>query len=241
MAIKDVQGKYYWQALFQQEPIPPGAGLIENGQLIAIDILPHKVRLKKVRWWDLAASGEQGDWLVGGLTAIDKDSGLTYIEDIIRVQVEAAATEAIIKGTAISDGREIPIVIEQEPGASGKILIEHYKRTVLKSWNVRGERPSGPKFVRAQPLFAAIQAGHVRMFRAPWNKEYIEELKMFPEGDYDDQVDVTSGAFSHLWEGKPKGAVWGRGTSSISSTASSNVPLIIPKLGPIKGATFGRS
>ena len=237
MATKEIQGKYYWEALYQQNPLPPGAGLIENGQLVAIDIIPHSARLKKVRWWDLAASGERGDWLVGGLSSIDKDSGLTYIEDIIRVQVEAAAAETIIKGTAVSDGKGIQIVIEQEPGASGKMLIDHYQRIVLKGWSVKGERPSGPKFVRAQPLFAAIQAGHVRILRAPWNKEYIEELKMFPEGDYDDQVDVTSGAFNYLWEGKPKGAVWGR---DISGTLPSGVPLIIPKPGPITGATFGR-
>jgi phage terminase large subunit-like protein len=39
------------------------------------------------------------------------------------------------------------------------------------------------------------------MLRGPWNKELIDELRLFPNGSNDDQVDGLSRAFQVLLEG----------------------------------------
>ncbi|MNY74781.1 hypothetical protein D3C86_2138900 [compost metagenome] len=36
------------------------------------------------------------------------------------------------------------------------------------------------------------------MLRGDWNKDFIEELRNFPNGTHDDQVDAGSDAFNEL-------------------------------------------
>jgi phage terminase large subunit-like protein len=43
-----------------------------------------------------------------------------------------------------------------------------------------------------------VNVGNVMMLRGPWNKPFLDELRMFPNGAHDDQVDALSRAFSEL-------------------------------------------
>jgi predicted phage terminase large subunit-like protein len=36
------------------------------------------------------------------------------------------------------------------------------------------------------------------MLRGAWNAALIDEMRMFPNGSFDDQIDSLSRAFSHL-------------------------------------------
>jgi predicted phage terminase large subunit-like protein len=50
-----------------------------------------------------------------------------------------------------------------------------------------------------------VEAGHVAIVRAPWNRAFLEELRDFPGGTHDDQVDALARAFNTL-ESEPAGA-----------------------------------
>ncbi|HMW81551.1 MAG TPA: hypothetical protein PKC78_14385, partial [Accumulibacter sp.] len=52
----------------------------------------------------------------------------------------------------------------------------------------------------AEPIAAQIEAGNVRMLKAGWNAEFIDELKAFPSGRHDDMVDALSRAYMLLTE-----------------------------------------
>jgi predicted phage terminase large subunit-like protein len=45
---------------------------------------------------------------------------------------------------------------------------------------------------------AQIEAGNFCMREAPWNQVFIDELRSFPQGTKDDQVDALSRAFITL-------------------------------------------
>jgi len=45
-----------------------------------------------------------------------------------------------------------------------------------------------------------VNAGNVLMVCAPWNELLISELRMFPNGPNDDQVDALSDAFNDVSE-----------------------------------------
>ena len=62
---------------------------------------------------------------------------------------------------------------------------------------------SGNKETRAEPFAAQVNHGLVTMVTAPWNAAYREELRSFPYGKFDDQVDASSRAFMTLLETKP--------------------------------------
>lgn len=86
------------------------------------------------RYWDLAATeakvGEDPDYTVGTLYGLDAD-GETWVLDVQRFRESSAEVENRIQQAALSDGPDVEIWMEQEPGASGKALISHYRRNIL--------------------------------------------------------------------------------------------------------------
>jgi predicted phage terminase large subunit-like protein len=69
---------------------------------------------------------------------------------------------------------------------------------MLAGYNVSYERVSGSKETRADPFSAQVNAGNVRVVRGAWNSMFIEELRQFPAGKHDDQVDGGSDSFKVL-------------------------------------------
>lgn len=159
-----------------------------------VDQAPRSRRA--VRYWDLAATQNDGDFTVG--TKMVLDEGIWYIADIVRGQWSPGTVEKMIHQTAMLDGRDVPIRMEQEPGASGKSLIDHYRRNILVGFDFRGERPSGDKVTRAKPMSSAAEAKNVRLVSAQWNRDFLDEAALFPNGNNDDQIDTCSGAMYYL-------------------------------------------
>ncbi len=106
--------------------------------------------------------------------------------------------ERMVKQNAMMDGTTVPIWIEQEPGASGKNTIDHYVRMVLQGYSARGDKVTGKKIQRANPFAAQVQAGNVKLVRGVWNKAFLDEAELFPDGAHDDMIDAASGAFAKL-------------------------------------------
>lgn len=153
-----------------------------------------------VRFWDLAGtepspSNPDPDWTVGCLGAFS--NGVFYIMDVRRIRAKGEKVEKFIKETALEDGPEIPIQMEQEPGSAGKNLIDQYARYVLPGYAFTGQRATGDKVTRAKPFAAAAANGNVKLVRASWNTDFIDELSAFPEARvHDDQVDAVTHAFN---------------------------------------------
>jgi predicted phage terminase large subunit-like protein len=157
---------------------------------------------RAVRFWDLAATEPSStnldpDWTVGTLALFDQ--GICYILDVKRARVKSDKVEKLIAQTAYEDGHTVAIRMEQEPGSSGKALVDQYARYVVPGYDFQGIRSTGDKLTRARPFAAAIVNGNVRLVRASWLTEWLDELSSFPESAmHDDQVDSAVGAFSFL-------------------------------------------
>ena len=157
---------------------------------------------RAMRFWDLAASeptssNPDPDWTVGTLMLFNQ--GIAYILDVRRQRVKNEKVEQLIAQTAQEDGHSVAIRIEQEPGSSGKALIDQYARYVLPGFDFGGIRSTGDKLTRARPFAAAVANGNVRVVRGSWLSDWLDEFSSFPEAcDHDDQVDSAVGAFSYL-------------------------------------------
>lgn len=57
---------------------------------------------------------------------------------------------------------------------------------------------TGSKITRASPVAAQVEAGNLRLLRGRWNLPFLDELRDFPHGNKDDQVDALSRAFMTL-------------------------------------------
>jgi len=160
---------------------------------------PREVR-RRVRYWDMAATapktGTDPDWTAG--CAMSEQDGRYWITDMRHVRQSPLLNEQLVKSCADVDGKAVPIAIEQEPGSASIGLIDHYQRHVLQGFAVRADRVTREKQARAMPMAAAAEAGNVMIVAAAWNKAFLDEIEMFPDGGHDDQVDAASGAFGQL-------------------------------------------
>lgn len=149
------------------------------------------------RFWDLAATSGGGDWTVGALCCVRKDNTF-HIEHVVRIQGNPNQVQNLIRQTADNDGRGVHIRMEQEPGSSGKTVIDHYYRNVLAGYNFSGVPSTGDKVTRATGLASYVAGGYVTYKVGRWNNDLLDEMQLFPVGSHDDQVDATSGAFNYL-------------------------------------------
>lgn len=194
--IKGVLGSYKFNALYQQNPRAREGNIFKMQKIEIVDALPANLR-GQVRRWDLAATKKtSSDYTAGGLMARDM-RGLWYIVHMRRGRLSSGEVEDLITQTAAVDGKATMVLIEQEPGASGRMTVDHYIR-LLAGYNVHADTLRGDKVFRAQAFAAQVEAGNVRMLRGDWNSELLDELAGFPTGAHDDQVDALTGAFNQI-------------------------------------------
>jgi predicted phage terminase large subunit-like protein len=195
LEIKKILGSYQFSALFQQTPTPDEGDFFRRAWLPIHQEAPSKFK-KLIRAWDKAATDKGGDYSAGVLLGMDNDTNF-WILDAIRGQWSSGERERVIVQTAHLDSQigKVDIWIEQEPGSSGK---ESAEATIkrLAGYPVYAEKVTGEKETRARPLASQAEAGNVRVKAGLWNREFIDELCVFPHGEYDDQVDGASLAFN---------------------------------------------
>jgi predicted phage terminase large subunit-like protein len=191
-AIKKDTSSYWFSALYQQNPIPREGGFFKRDWFEIVEAAP--TQHNRVRFWDLAGSdaikqNSNPDYTVG--TLVSKTGGKYYIEDVVRLRGTPAEVERRIKATAILDGPRTRVHIEQEPGSSGAYVITRF-REILDDFVVKPFRPTGPKELYADKLAARAEAAVVKIVRAAWNDDWLNELESFPRGMHDDQVDSAA-------------------------------------------------
>lgn len=188
-----------FEALYQGNPLPPAGGMFKTDKIRIVDASP--VDAIRCRYWDRAATEGKGDWTVGLEMAINPE-GKIYIEDVVRGRWEDDEVLRNMRQNAEIDRQNFPDIItyfEREPGASGKSTAQHTV-VYMAGYAVEWDEPDGNKIARARPFAAQVNAGNVYLVRAPWNRDYLNELSSFRpnSGSKDDQVDASSGAYKKL-------------------------------------------
>ncbi len=190
--IRRTVGEREWAALYQQRPAPLEGALFRPDQLQVIDAEPAGVDW--VRAWDFGATRD-GDPTVGAKLGLR--DGRPIIADIVRLQGPPEVVERTLLATASRDGTAVKIDLPQDPGQAGKSQVQHFTR-LLGGYTVRSSPETGDKVLRAEPLAAQVNVGNVSLVRGAWNQALIDEMRVFPNGSHDDQVDALSRAYAHF-------------------------------------------
>lgn len=166
---------------------------------------------KTVRYWDLAATAEEHaagkdpDYTCGALAHRLVDNRMV-VADLYHERISPAEIEHVLAEYAANDGQHVEIWVEQEPGAGGKIAVNHIQRNVLSGRIVRTHPKRVDKLTAAGPwaALAGNQRG-VLLLPGRWNAGLFEQMDAFPATgrEHDDMVDAVSGAFHALF-GKGK-------------------------------------
>lgn len=181
-------------AMFQREWFP----------VITREQVPNLVNGEiRVRAWDFAATKvaatkdrNDPDFTVGALVSLR--DGVWYVEDVVRVRFDPHALEQLVANVASQDGLSTRIRVEREPGSSGKITVDHYRRHIVPGYDFDEFRPTTAKEERARLWAAAAGAGNLRLVEGEWVRPFIDEATAFPFGAHDDQVDSVSMAVESI-------------------------------------------
>lgn len=190
---KKAKGERNFDALYQQRPSPKEGYFFDVTKLEIVDAAPAGGQ--QARGWDKAATQGDGDY-TAGVRMLQKD-GIFYVTDVCRGQWNTATRDSQIRQTANLDGISCGQIGEQEPGAGGVESAESFVR-MLSGFSVKTVRSTANKSERADPFSSQINAGNVKLVRGSWNKPFIEELRQFPFGKHDDQVDGAALAFNEI-------------------------------------------
>ena len=192
-------GERVWAAQFQQNPRPRDSTFFKVDRIV-IEEAPSLTGGHSVRAWDIAAThtadSADPDWTVG-LKLQRDESGRYLVLDIVRLRGSVHEVNQAVLQTARRDGTQVQIGIPQDPGSAGKFMVQQFA-TLLAGYNLAFSPETGAKTTRAGPVSAQVEAGNIAAVRASWTHAFIEELRDFPNGRKDDQVDAFSRAFSML-------------------------------------------
>lgn len=189
------------------------AGLMfQRAKFKLVDEAP--IECQRVRYWDKASTSNDGCFSAGALIARSRN-GQIFIEHVIRGQWSANERNEVMKQISESDyqkyGGSVQTYIEQEGAGSGKeindqmmIMLGKYPvYTDLASTSavkkINGVKlPGDAKVRRSMPLSAAVENGNVSIVSGRWNSDFLEEIVLYPEYRFSDQVDAVSAGYNKL-------------------------------------------
>jgi len=193
--IKKMMTVAIWEALYQQNPTIAEGNFFKPDFINTVDAIPTGMQI--VRAWDFAGTANGGDYTVGVKFGYNKRTLEGYIIDVVRGQYAPEDVERVLLATAQADGKTVKILLPQDPAQAGKYQAKNFIK-LLSGFSATAERITGDKETRASPVAAQANIGNIRMLRGVWNKLFIEELRLFPNGVNDDQVDALSDAYNNF-------------------------------------------
>ena len=190
LAMQDA-APYTFSGQYQQQPTPPAGQIFKPDKIGIVNAIPVGTRF--VRGWDFAGTTD-GDWTVGGKIGV-QPNGRYLIADIVRLRATSEVVAEALLNAAKRDGSSTRVRIPQDPGQAGKAQAAYFTK-LLSGFTVKALPVTGDKVTRAEPFASQVNVGNVDMLQAEWNNELVAELRVFPAGRHDDQVDALSDAFS---------------------------------------------
>lgn len=196
-----VSGEREWASQFQQRPTPTDGILFKEEFLKKVPSIPFGDKIEtECRGWDLAATEQTGtrnpDWTVGVRIA-RLTSGRYLVTDVVRMRGSPSDVESIITETTKNDGPDVIVSIPQDPGQAGKAQVT-YLAGQLAGHIIKTNTETGSKSTRAMPVASQAEVGNLLFLDRSWTETMFSEMKTFPSGLKDDQVDALSRAFSHV-------------------------------------------
>jgi predicted phage terminase large subunit-like protein len=183
--LRTTMGSRHFEAQYQQNPVPAGGTIIRPEWFKSYDVAPEREQFECVaQVWDTASKTSlTNDFSACTTWGIQGDK--FYLLDVHRGRYEFPDLRRLVVNHAW-EWRADYVAMEQ--AASGLALLQDIERT--GDLVVKGFTPKGDKTERVNGQTAVIEAGRVLLpATAPWLKAFIDEVRAFPGGKHDDQVD----------------------------------------------------
>jgi len=135
-------------------------------------------------------TGHDPDYTSATLLAY-KDNQL-YVRHVFRTRSAVTERDAMLHGIIDGDPKGTYLVLERTTDSLD--ACEQYKEKYQGYRIVKEFSPKNDKVIRASWLEPLFDAGHVHAVQGEWLQAWFDELRVFPAGAHDDQVDnLTAG------------------------------------------------
>ena len=196
---KKVMGIYAAAGQFQQRPAPADGGIIKLEWFTDkyyTDLPPIEYYVQS---WDTAfKTGKENDYSVCTVWAIAK-AGI-YLVDRYKAKIEFPELKRMLI-TLANQHPSHSILVEDK--ASGQSLIQEMQRDTRLP--IRPIKIDTDKLSRVHAVTTTLQYNVYLPANAPWLRDYIDNLLVFPNGAHDDDVDSTSQALNFIVTHRPRG------------------------------------
>nr|WP_321510266.1 phage terminase large subunit [uncultured Hyphomonas sp.] len=193
---RGVMGHRAFEAQFQQAPVPDGGGIIDLSKFRRYGDLP---KLRDLTFYSIdAASGtDSGSYsVIMGFRIID---GQLYLTNVFRKRCTFPKLFRTVLKTSLCY-RPDHLIIEK--ASNGIALIEQLNEEMRGTdfcerypYFVQKVSPTENKVTRMEKAMIAVEQGKVLLpEEAEWLPALEAELRAFPNGRYNDQVDALSQA-----------------------------------------------
>lgn len=204
-----------WVSLFDQKPILAEGDFFEEGWFRIREELPEEFR-RILRWWDFASSKKKnaikdsGQFArtAGVLIAATPKNDIWILDSQVLQEKPAKVRKAVVKWAILDDHRyrerfdqDIWIRGGKDPGQASADQELTYSK-LLTGRNFKLVREVGSKEDRADNVAEHAEINGIYLLKGRWNQAFIQEHLEFPDGEWKDQVDATSGGFSQLLQGR---------------------------------------
>ena len=206
-------GGYNWDSQYQQRPSAPQGAIFNVGwfrywttiEALAtadglVRYVPDFDSLMGARWvdsWDFTFKDtNQSDYVVGQRWAIHGAN--RFLVDQVRARMAFSASVAAMEEFRTRPYSQHVYQTLVEEKANGAAIIEtlHDRIPGLKPIT-----PHESKEARASAVSPEVESGNVYLplpAEFPWVADFISEVRAFPTGAHDDQVDGMTQALNHL-------------------------------------------
>jgi predicted phage terminase large subunit-like protein len=221
--------------------IRPAAGLyFQRHWVTFVDEAPPDT--KWFRGWDLAATPktENNDPDFTESVLIGRSGDRFYVGDHTFMRGSPADVEQAILRAAVTDrlaGRDVTILLPQDPGQSGKAQVAQFAKLLLgfqfrsstesrSITNGSGLTPvaKSAKIARFGPFSAQCEAGNVSIVKGRGITNSARGLRAFRRSKHDDSCDATARAFSAFLEQLPGQAMLELATRHAAGVAAAPKP-----------------
>jgi len=195
-AIRRTIGEYNFASQYQQDPMPLGGAIVKTEWLkyYAPCELPSSFGCVLQSWDTANKSGELNDFSVCTTWGATLDQ--YYLLDVYRKRLNYPDLRRAVREQCRQFHADVVLI---EDKASGTQLIQTSGPTGCSLSKPYVPLPGSDKTLRLYAQTAEFESGRV-LLPEPFHgfSEYVRELTTFPGGKYDDQVDSTTQALSHL-------------------------------------------
>ncbi len=186
-------GAYGYSGQYAQLPAPSDGGIIKGEWFNIIKQLPRDpnnklVNLKWDFYLDTAYTSKQENDATALMCAAFYNNEL-YIKEVKAVRLEFPELIKEIQHFSSINGYSNSSRIYVEPKASGKSIVQMLRKST--GLNIMEDKPpTQDKVSRVSAISPFIESRRVNLLDGRYINDFLNELKAFPNGSHDDQVDV---------------------------------------------------